>query len=224
MARSLARAERLRQLAAAGLIWEHLRVQARPALAPAPTSAEGAEPPELERPLPAMAQPALVPPAAVQPAVAPSATTQPPEAAGEPVADASFGSRDRPPGDVPVLWDAVDTEALPGPPGSTLEPGDPRPAGPHATGLGAAGNAKPVRAAPRPGVPPGSLRTEHDATPARRDGSARPPKPGVPSAALAAPRKGEPRDDAVPAVRKMGARPRLLRMKEKGLFQNGPET
>ncbi|HMO44512.1 MAG TPA: hypothetical protein PKB14_00610 [Rubrivivax sp.] len=124
--RGAARAERLRQLAAAGLIWEHLRVQTQPLRAADAAAA----------------------------------------------ASAGSAARGVPPDAVPVLWDAVDAAAA---------------------------------------APPAAVAACGDATHAEA-------AQGEPA------RAGEGRDIAVPAARKPGTRPRLLRMKERGLFQNGQDN
>ncbi len=148
--RGAARAERLRQLAAAGLIWEHLRVHARPV----PLAAS--EPP----PQPA-ATAAPGPPAAALPATA-TATA----------ATTAAAPRRAPADAIPVLWDAVEEAALP-----------------PSVAVAAVGDGSRVESAPD--------------EPART---------------------GTGRDVAVPASRKSGTRSRLLRMKEKGLFQNGQDN
>ena len=139
MARSPARAERVRQLAAAGLIWEHVRAQGRPKAGPAQTART-----EPAAPLMATRGQAIDADSAI-------------DLDGEsptPVAAS----------DVPVLWDAVeDTAAL--------------------AHTGARVAETTVQSAVR--------RTANS-------------------------------DVAVPP-RRAGAKPRLLRMKEMGLFQNGPD-
>lgn len=149
VARTPARAERLRQLAAAGLIWEQLRAPAR--ASPVPAAGPSAEIP-LAR--------AAVHPAAI------AGDTQPTEGA----------LRVAPRGDVPVLTDVIDERALPVSAHAT-DPDDPGAPVPLASGWDLQGSG-----------------WSHDRH-----------KPDTPPA------------------RKRGPRPRLVKMREKGLFQNGPD-
>ena len=156
VARMPARAERLRQLAAAGLIWEQLRAQAR------------------SSPVPAAAGPsAEIPPA--------SAAVHPAAIAGD-TRPTGGALRAAPRGELPVLMDVIDETALPvssraadpdGPDG----PDDPGAPLPLASGWDLQG----------PGW-------SHDR-----------------------------QESAAPPARKLGPRPRLLKMREKGLFQNGSD-
>jgi hypothetical protein len=167
--RAASRPERMRQLAANGLIWEHLRArpvqappdalmgvpQGAPALAaapasapvPSPTAAQVSSPAQVASPMPA----APVPSAAI---AAPPKTlaAERAKAAAAPLRSVA------PPGNVPVLYDAVEVAGA-----------------------------------------------------ERRKGTA--PAPTAPS-----PESAEP---AVTTERRSGSRPRLMKMKEKGLFNNG---
>ena len=148
VARMPARAERLRQLAAAGLIWEQLRAQAR------------------SSPLPAAGPVAEIAPAG---AVHPAASADDSRPSGGALLAA-------PRGDLPVLTDAVDETAL--------------------AVLSRAHDAH-DRSAP---VLPGSGRDLQDAGCSH-----------------------DSQQPATPPARKPGPRPRLLKMREKGLVQNGPD-
>jgi len=176
IARSEARTERLRQLAAAGLIWEHLRAQVK-----LPPPAHAADRPERE------------------PATTPLA--EPTRPADEAIA-AGSAAREMPPGVIPVLWDAIDVAALL-PSGAMAERGASRP---EAARHVVPGSARAAESGPGP-----------EASPAVESASRR--------AELPSDRGGESREVvAIPSSRKSGTRPRLLRMREKGLFQNGADN
>ena len=149
VARSPARAERLRQLAAAGLIWEQLRAQAR------------------SSPVPAAGPIAEILPA--------GAAVHPATIAGD-TRPTGGALRVAPRGDIPVLTDAIDEAALPVS-ARAVDADDQGAPVPLASGWDLEG----------PGW-------SHD--------------------------RQEP---ATPPARKLGPRPRLLKMREKGLFQNGPD-
>lgn len=162
IAREPACGERLRQLAASGLIWEHLRAHAKAqaALAMGPPAETGRAD-------------AAAPPAAAAPATAGDT--------GAPIADAA--SRKLPRGEIPVLRDAIDLEHFAWPDGSTSVRDTSVAAGLHAVGSDVAA----------------------------------PLSQGTDSTCSA------PAADRTATVRRLGPRPRLLRMKEKGLFRNGPD-
>jgi len=168
IARSPARAERVRQLAAAGLIWEHVRAQGRPKSRSADTAST----------------------AAVVSLTAASAQSIDGDAAIDLDSESPALVATA---DVPVLWDAVeDTAAL------------------------AYGGERVTEAIVQP-----ALRriANSDVAVSTR---ARPPAVSQESSNEPTARRPDRVADGAP-LRKTGAKPRLLRMKEMGLFRNGPD-
>lgn len=176
ISRSESRAERLRQLASGGLIWELLRVQAQQPT-PAATAPDWRQ--HLER--------------SGEPAAAPRRPQAVPEPVAAPAAAAPPSRRDAK--EVPVLDDAVDVTRLPAR----------RAAAPKRETAAAAPSRKPAPA----------TQNEHPPNAPRRSEPNPPPPSG-----------GEVDDGAIgaaaaPPARQSGTRSRLLRMKERGLFNNG---
>lgn len=169
IARSPARAERVRQLAAAGLIWEHVRAQGRPKSGSATTART-----EPADPLTAASAPSID----ADTAIDLDSDSRAPAAAAN----------------VPVLWDAVEDTAALMNAGARVADAIVQPT------LRRTANsdvAMSLRAHPAHA----GQESSNDAAPCRPDllvGNAPP--------------------------RKTGAKPRLLRMKEMGLFRNGPDA
>jgi hypothetical protein len=182
--RAASRAERMRQLASGGLIWEHLRVQG-PVLAR--VDIEVGTDQVVERAL-VVAPPPVVPPPAAPPPAA-SAPTPPP---------------------APVATPLAAPAPVPRPPPARLAPQ------PVATEADDA--ATPAKRAPRPRAGPSrNLPVLYDSVELGEvEGRQR---------AAAEENTTESRetsaDGAPPPPQKTGPRPRLMRMKEKGLFNNG---
>jgi hypothetical protein len=170
-------AERLRQLAATGLIWEHLRLNLRPSVGPAasmPARGRGVDPDRLE-PTSAM----------------PTQRSSEPGGAGT-----LAGGAHRPVDELPILHDAVESNVVeraarlvPNKDATVAtagtDPDEARSADQESSGL--------LRRASRG-------RSSDDAGSATAD-----------------------REVVSPPLRRVRSRPRLLRMREKGLFNNGPE-
>jgi hypothetical protein len=170
-------AERLRQLAATGLIWEHLRLNLRPSVGPAasmPARGRGDDP---DRVGPTSALPMQ--------------RSSDPGGAG-----ASAGGAENPVDNLPILHDAVETSAVER--STRLAPKK------EAT-VASAGAAPSESRAPNKE----STRVPQRTTPAR-------PLDEAGSATAE-------RDVVSPPLRRMRPRARLLRMREKGLFNNGPD-
>ena len=164
--RAASRAERLRQLASNGLIWEHLRVRAHP---PAQVDASGGIDTIVDAP---RAEPVAQTSLAPRPAPAPVAV----EGAGsnpKPARQRSLPSRN-----IPILSDAVD--------------------------LGAVADRKRIATGQRAAISTSAKRAV-EVVPNRVDAA-------LPGAAV---------EPAPPPGRTAGPRPRMMRMKEKGLFSNG---
>ena len=174
--RAASRAERLRQLASNGLIWEHLRVRAH-------------LPPQIDAPVgidkmvdAARAEPVVQPSAPPAPA-APSPPAPAPAAAAAAAGSAGSNAkparqRSLPSRNIPILSDAVD--------------------------LGAVADRKRIAAGQK----------------AATSASAKRGVEVVPNSADAAPPEAAV-EPAPPPGRTAGPRPRMMRMKEKGLFNNG---
>lgn len=205
ISKNLSRAERLRQLASAGLIWEHLRVHTN-------ATASGVAKSLVGVPL-AEAEAALDLPAATDAATATTTAAQrtPPADGTTPLPRTMFSPAAAAPSDV-MLDLALDLD-------------------------GAFAAADGERPAPRQPAPPRFVPVLHDVVenvdpvkaPARREGGAR-SRAAAAREPVAEPPADEPAgeapaaaplDDAPPPPRKSGARSRLIRMQEKGLFKNG---
>jgi hypothetical protein len=168
--RAASRAERLRQLASNGLIWEHLRVRAHP---PAQVDASGGIDAIVDAP---RAEPVAQTSQAPAPAPAPVAVAVAVEGAGsnaKPTRQRSLPSRN-----IPILSDAVD--------------------------LGAVADRKRIATGQRAAISASEKRAVQ-VVPNRVDAA-------LPGAAV---------EPAPPPGRTAGPRPRMMRMKEKGLFNNG---
>lgn len=223
ISKNLSRAERLRQLASAGLIWEHLRVHTNATASGVAKSLIGVPLAEAEAALdlPAATEAAPDMPAASEPATRTAARTAP--AGGPPPLPRTMFS---PAAHTDVPLDlALDLDGA----------------------LATADNSE--RPAPRQPAPPRFVPVLHDVVeesvdpvkaPARREGGARSraaaareplAEPVTATAPLLAEPAADlpvdeapsdaPQDDAPPPARKSGARSRLIRMQEKGLFKNG---
>ncbi len=178
LSKSPSQAERLRQLAAAGLIWEHLRVKAQPDAA---------------------AVVAATAPRVRKDDVAPSAMRAPRPLApanGRALSAAGVGLSETAAGEFPVLRDAIDASKFQRPP---------RIAATADASVAAPAKRSPsVPAAQHSKGPPGEAAAPADVAHCALQGS-------------------HDCDDISPPVRKAGTRSRLMRMREKGLFNNGPD-
>jgi hypothetical protein len=206
MGKSVPQAERLRQLAAAGLIWEHLRIQVQSS--PAVTASVATGSGEVD------ADPAA------ETAVSPLRTANTPAHL-----TVLVGSREIAVSELPVLHDAIEgnefrrsTSAA-----QTQDTSAPSPGRRGGSLPMAARNKVPqVEAAALAGVPHFALQRS-DALDTSQE--------SVRFVQGTTPTRSSPeivantsdRDGVSPPVRKAGTRSRLLRMKEKGLFSNGPD-
>ncbi len=170
LSRPASRSERLRQLAASGLIWEHLRLSQSP-------------------------------PAQRLPGAPDVAQTQ----------------RDTAPGEVPVLWDVIDAASMAS--ARQAATASARPASPVASARAEAVDALAQARDSAEDVESDAERRSRPVLPVAR--------PTAVNADVAAFEEQGPTTSApvvlVAAARPARARSRLLRMREKGLFRNGPD-
>jgi hypothetical protein len=208
MGKSVPQAERLRQLAAAGLIWEHLRIQVQPSAPAMPSVATGSGEVGAE----ASAETAVIP---LRSPATPTLSTVP------------VGPREMAVRALPVLHDAIeDTEFRRSP--STTRKQDASNPSPGRRGgslpMATRNKVPKVEAAALAGVPHFALQRS-DALVADQESVrlVQGPTPTGSSPDIAEGTSDRDRDVVSPPVRKAGTRSRLLRMKEKGLFSNGPD-
>lgn len=206
-----AQAERLRQLAAAGLIWEHLRAHVHSGVAVGLPVAAAAREGGTDR--------------SQEPSVAlPPRPATEKESGGSNVA---AGVGDMTIGELPILHDAIEAKDSHRPASAAAKKAASCPSGGRrseslqaglrnkAPPAEVVGNAKPAALAAQPGE---ACDSKQEIIRLARSTTSERPKDDIdPDADV------DDLDDYSPPVRKSGTRSRLLRMKEKGLFSNGPD-